>query len=42
MKNIHNSLMLQIQYSYKYPLSWAYSAWVDLKNKYKTTAIKNS
>lgn len=31
--------MLQIQYSYKYPLSWSYGAWVDLKNKYRRTAL---
>ena len=39
MKNIHNSLILQIQYSYKYPLSWSYGAWIDLKNKYRRTVL---
>lgn len=39
IKNIHTSLPLQIQYSCKYPLSWAYGAWVDLKNKYRRTAL---
>ena len=39
MKNIQNSLILQIQYSYKYPLSWSFGAWVDLKNKYRRTVL---